>query len=162
MKKWGVILLLGLLCTGCAQQETMETVADVWVQPVMATPREIAVRLPDNAVAPVLDSGGEQMYLCDDYQLILETRTAGDLEETVQSISGFPSSALTVMKTCQEGVNRYDFTWTSAGEDEELIGRAVVLDDGNYHYCLSVLRAAADTKNTQIVWRDVFNSFTLV
>ena len=161
MKKGLLLLLLGLCLTGCAKQETMETIGDEWVQPVMAAPREITVRLPDGAIAPVLKSDTEQMYLCDDYQLLLETRDAGNLAGTVQAVSGFPMEDLTVLHTERDGIDRYDFVWVCAGETGELAGRAAILDDGTYHYCLSVLRNAADTKKTQIVWSDVFQSFGL-
>ena len=66
------------------------------------------------------------------------------------------------MQTQRDGVDRYEFVWVSAGEKGERLGRAVILDDGNYHYCMSVLRDADSTEKTQIVWRDVFASFTLV
>lgn len=156
-----MLFLLGLLMAGCARQETFETVADEWIQPVMASPREVSVRLPEGAVAPVLDSDSEQVYLCDDYELILETRTSGDLDGTLQALTGYSRDALTVLTTQWNDVARYDFVWTSAGENGDVLGRGVVLDDGQYHYCMSVLRDASDTKKSQIVWSDVFQSFTL-
>lgn len=161
MKIGCLLMVLGLCLCGCGAQETMETVADVWVQETMEPPRQIAVRLPDEAVTPVLQSDSEQVYLCEDYQLILETCPAGDLDATVQKLTGFPKRALTVMQTCRDGIERYDFVWTTAEEQGQMLGRAAILDDGKYHYCLSVLRSADDTRKTQIVWRDVFESFTL-
>ena len=65
-------------------------------------------------------------------------------------------------ETAQDGAKRYDFVWASAGENGDQLGRAVILDDGNYHYCLSVLRDADTTEKSQIVWRDVFDSFKLI
>jgi len=156
-----MVLVLAALMAGCAQQETFETVADEWAQPVMASPREISVRLPEGAVAPVLDSDSEQVYLCDDYELILETRTSGDLNGTLQALTGYGKDALTVLQTQWDDVARYDFVWTSAGENGDVLGRGVILDDGQYHYCMSVLRDASDTKKSQIVWSDVFQSFAL-
>lgn len=161
MKKCWILFLLAALTAGCARQETFETVADEWIQPVMASPREVSVRLPEGAVAPVLDSDSEQVYLCDDYELILETRGSGDLNGTIQALTGYAKDALTVLQTQWDDVDRYDFVWTSAGEDGDVLGRGVILDDGQYHYCMSVLRSAADTKKSQIVWSDVFQSFTL-
>ena len=140
----------------------METVADDIIQPVMAQPREITVSLPDNAVAPVLESDSEQVYFCEDYQIIVETLSAGDLNATVQSISGYSKDNLTIMETAQDGVKRYDFVWASAGEKGDMLGRAVILDDGDYHYCMSVLRYAETTETSQVTWSNVFNSFALV
>jgi len=161
VKKCWILFLLAALTAGCAQQETFETVSDEWIQPVMASPREISVRLPEGAVAPVLDSDSEQVYLCDDYELIVETRNSGDLDGTLHALTGYGKDALTVLQTQWDDVNRYDFVWTSAGENGDVLGRGVILDDGQYHYCMSVLRDASDTKKSQIVWSDVFQSFTL-
>lgn len=154
-------MLTALLLSGCAAEETFETVADDWVAPVMAQPREISVRLPDNAVAPVLESDSEQVYLSEDYEIVIETLSSGDLNATVQSISGYGKDQLTVMETQWDGVSRYEFVWVSAGERGDRLGRAVILDDGDYHYCMSVLRDADATEMSQVVWSDVFNSFAL-
>ena len=163
MKKIIVMLMMSLLLSGCGAKETLETVADdIPLQPVLAEPAQISVRLPDNAVSPVLESDSEQVYLCEDYELVLETVAAGDLNATMQHICGYSREDLTVMQTQRDGVDRYEFVWVSAGEKGERLGRAVILDDGNYHYCMSVLRDADSTEKTQIVWRDVFASFTLV
>jgi len=155
------VLLCALLLAGCGRQETFETVADEPVVSVMAQPRQTKVELPDDAVAPVLESGSEQVWMCDDYELIIQTLESGDLSETVQTISGYPKEELTIMETQNQNVTRYEFVWASAGEKGDCLGRAVVLDDGNYHYCMSVLRDAADTEKSQIVWNEVFRSFTL-
>ncbi len=162
MKKMMFLAALCLVLTGCGGEQTMETLADELAEPVMAQPREVGVRLPDNAVAPVLESDTEQVYFCEDYEIIIQTLSSGDLEETVQTLSGYEKEELTVLETLQDGVKRYDFVWACAGEEGDLLGRAVILDDGSYHYCMSALRPAEDTENTQIVWKDVFSSFTLV
>lgn len=156
------IMMLALLLCGCTAEETMETVADDLVQPVMAAPREIQVQLPENAVAPVLESGEEQVYLCDGYEIIVETKNAGDVGATIRAVSGFDREELTVIETQWQDVSRYEFVWAAAGEKGDRLGRAVVLDDGMYHYCLSVLRDASASENTQIQWNDVFRSFTVV
>ena len=159
--KFVMLCLMVLLLTGCGEQETFETISDEPVQSVMAQPREVSVRLPDNAVAPVLENDAQQVYLSDDYEIILETKEAGDLNATIRALSGYDKEKLTVMETQWEDVTRYEFVWVSAGEQGDRLGRAVVLDDGNYHYCMSVLRDAEEPKMSQVVWSDVFSSFTL-
>ena len=84
----------------------------------------------------------------------------GDLDATVRSICGYPKEKLTIMETQWDDVTRYEFVWTAAGEKGDRLGRAVVLDDGSHHYCMSVLRDAREV--SQVVWRDVFASFTLI
>ena len=161
MKKMGIAAALLFLLCGCAQEPVLETVADDLIQPVMAQPRQTTVQLPDDAVAPVLESDSAQMYLCQDYELVIETLSSGDLDATVRTISGYPAQELTLLKTQQGDADRYDFVWVSAGETGERLGRGVILDDGNYHYCMSVLRDADTTETSQISWRNVFESFAL-
>ena len=48
MKKCWMFLVLAVLLCGCGAKETFETVADDLVQPVMASPRQITVQLPEN------------------------------------------------------------------------------------------------------------------
>ncbi len=164
MKKGWIMAVLaaGLMLWGCQAETTLETIADEWVQSVMAQPREIAVNLPDGALAPVLDSDSEQVYLSDDYEIIIETLTAGDLNATVESLSGYSRDKVTLIQTQQGDATRYEFVWACAGENGDRLGRGVILDDGNYHYCMSVLRDADTTKTSQVVWSDVFGSFSLV
>ena len=159
LKRCVCALLMLLVLCGCKAEETLETVNDEWVVPAMAQPRQISVRLPENAVAPVLEQDNRQLYMGQGYEIMLETLAAGDLNATILALSGYEKDQLTVLETQQEGVDRYDFVWTTAGEKGDRLGRAVILDDGTYHYCMSALRDAGDT---QIVWRDVFGSFALL
>ena len=162
MKKIATALLLALLLSGCGAKETLETVADdIPLQPVLAQPAQISVRLPDNAVSPVLESDTQQLYFCEDYEIAIETRSSGYLSGTITALTGFAPEQLTVMHTSPEGVDRYEFVWAAAGEDGDRLGRGVVLDDGSYHYCMSVLRDAENPKKSQVVWSDVFSSFAL-
>jgi len=163
LKKLYMLLPLVLLLFGCApEEETFETVADEILQPVMAAPRQIALQLPDDTVAPVLDSDQEQVYLCTDYEIVVETLPAGDVSATIRHLCGYDPEKLTVMQTRQGEVARYEFVWVSAGEEGDRLGRAVIMDDGAYHYCLSALRDAGSEANSQIVWSQVFDSFQLI
>lgn len=161
MRKWMIWTILPLLLCGCGAEETFETIADEQVLSVMAQPRQITVDLPEDAVAPVLDSEGEQVYLCDGYDIIIEVLPSGDLTETIRTVSGHGKEDLTVMETQWQDVSRYEFVWAAAGESGDRLGRAVILDDGEYHYCMSVLRDAGKGDG-QIVWNQVFSSFDLL
>ena len=162
LRKLAVIVLCTLLLSGCAAEETFETIADELILPAMAQPREISVSLPDNALAPVLSGTDEQVYFCEDYEIIIETLSSGDLSATVKAVSGYEKEHLTILETRQENMPRYEFVWASAGEQGERLGRAVILDDGHYHYCMSVLRDAQAAQDSQIVWSEVFQSFALL
>ena len=156
------MLLPVLLLCGCKRQETMETIADEILLPVMAQPRDISVELPGETALPVVENDAGRLYLCNEYEIVLQTLDAGDLGRTMQTLSGMALEDLTVMETQAEDGKRYEFVWTSAGEGGEQLGRAVVLDDGTYHYCLSVLRNADKADKSQTNWNRVFQSFKLV
>lgn len=160
MKKIILFVLMMLLC-GCTAEETLETVSDDIVKPVMAQPAEIAVSLPGEVSVPTMEGDTGRMYLASDYEIYIQTLDAGDLNATIQTVSGFEKDALTVMETNPDGTDRYEFVWVSAGETGERLGRGVILDDGSYHYVMTVLRDAETTENSQIVWNDVFASFRL-
>ena len=162
MKKCLVFVLICLLLCGCAAEETFETVADDLVQSVMAQPKEISVSLPGEAALPAVESDSGRLYLCEDYEICIQTLESGDLDATVQTLSGYAKEDLTVMETLQDGVSRYEFVWASAGEKGDRLGRGVILDDGAYHYVMTVLRDAETTERSQVVWNDVFQSFSLV
>ena len=159
VKRWLWMIVLAVLLCGCKAEETLETVSDEWIVPAMAQPREISVRLPENTVLPVMEQDGRKLYMGQNYEILLETLAAGDLNDTIRTISGFEKEQLTVLQTRQGELDRYEFVWTATGERGELLGRAVILDDGNYHYCMTVLR---DAEESIVVWQDVFSSFALL
>ena len=156
-----IITLLALLLTGCSAEETFETISDEIIQPVMAQPGEILVSLPGETAMPAMESDSGRMYLASDYEIYIQTMDSGDLNETIKTASGYEKDAITVMHTRWEGIDRYEFVWSCAGENGDRIGRGVILDDGDYHYIMTVLRDAESTAATQISWNDVFSSFCL-
>ena len=155
------VLMMALLLCGCGAEQTLETVADELVVPVMAQPRKISVSLPGEAAMPAVESDSGRIYVCEDYEIVIQNYPSGDLNATIEELSGYTMDRLTVMATDQDGVDRYDFVWASAGEDGDQLGRAVILDDGNYHYTMTVTRPADTTETSQITWSQVFNSFAL-
>lgn len=161
MKKCVWILLLGFLLTGCGAEETFETISDDIALSVMAQPGSISVQLPGETALPVIENDNGRIYVCNDYEIVIQTMESGDLEETMQVVSGYGKEELTVMETFADGVSRYEFVWAAAGETGDRVGRGVILDDGSYHYCLSVLRDADADEKSQVNWDHVFSSFCL-
>ena len=162
MKMWLVSVSVCLLLCGCGARETVETVSDVWVEPAMASPGQVRVNIPGEEDLEAVEQGSPRYYLCEDYEISIQTLPGGDINETVRALSGFDRQQLTVMETRGAGADRYEFVWASAGEQGERIGQGVILDDGNYHYTLTVLRDPETTENSQIVWADLLGSFSLV
>lgn len=162
MKKLGIVLALALLLTGCGKQKTMETVDDTYVQPPQAVMQQVVAQLPDEAAVPIMQTDTGKLYACDRYTISLQTFQSGDLTKTVREISGFSREELKIMETSWEGVKRYDFVWVAAGEGDQQVCRACILDDGDYHYVMTASADAADAGDLQSVWREIFNSYRLV
>ncbi len=161
MKKCLLIILCCLILNGCAAEETFETVADEQAQPVMAPVREMTMELPSEAASPTVESDSGRIYLCDGYEISVQTFASGDLNQTIQTISGYTRQELTVMHRELDALDRYDFVWASAGETGDRVGRAAILDDGSYHYVLMVLGDAEIAHAKLPDWSYMFGSFRL-
>ena len=161
MKIKALIALMALLLTGCGAEETFETVSDDLVQPVMAQMRHVSVWLPEDAAAPALESEDGAVYVCEDYEVYQQVLPSGDLEATVRSVSGFDLENLTVVTSSRDGCKRHDFVWASASEQGDRVGKGCILDDGSYHYVLTVLGNAESAGENEEEWRQILDSFAL-
>lgn len=162
-KKW-MLLLLPLLLTGCAVQPVYETLGDVWAEPVaVAEIRQVQLSLPEDAAQPVLQGEqGSQIFICQDYEVWLETMPAGDLNSTLCAVTGREREDLTVLETQQDGVTRYDCAWSAVDEEGERVAHTAVLDDGAYHYCLTALWPSDKSVPVEEAVDQLFAGFALV
>lgn len=159
MKKLCFLVAFVLLMAGCQAAQTFERVEDVYgSQPQMA-PRQVTLLLPEEVQTIASDSG--RLYLCDGYDVTVETLASGDLSRTVQQLTGFSTDALTMLQTAAAGVDRYECVWTAAGENGDTVGRAVVLDDGQYHYCVTVMGNAKTAGELSTQWQTLLSSVHL-
>lgn len=161
VKKYVIFLLVVILFSGCAAEDTFETVADEWAQSAAAPVADIILTLPEEAAAPVSQSENGALYQCDGYDILIQTLEAGDLDATLRTVTGYGKENLTVLETRSGGLKRYDLVWSSLGEAGEQVGRACILDDGNYHYALSVLGDAHRMGDFEAVWEALFSSYSL-
>lgn len=162
MKKFCVMMALSLLLCGCGAEETFETVADEMVLSASVQPREILLTLPEETLLPAMETESGTLYLCNGYDVAVQTLQSGDLDATVRQVSGFGSEDVTILETAA-GENRcYEFVWTSATELGEQVGRAMILDDGNYHYVLSAVSPAKRAQEYQEIWNGIFDSFGII
>ncbi len=163
MKKLWAVLILAAFLTGCSAKETFETVSDLNEVPVLAQMQQLQLALPDEAAMPSMENpDAGKLYLCDGYTLSVQTMDSGDLDRTLRQLTGYGRSQLTLMQTQPSGVDRYECVWSAAGEDGDQIGRTVVLDDGSYHYSVSVMAAADDAGELADTWQEIFDSVKLV
>lgn len=160
MKVCLCIMIFGLLLCGCSSQ-TFETLGPVaHVAGTKAPVREVVLQLPEDA-AILTASGMDSIYTCGDFDLCLQVLPSGDIPHTVQSISGFDPAHLTILESISDTFCRYDWSWTAAGENADVICRAAVLDDGAYHYTLCVRADATLAGDLAGQWNALFGSFGL-
>ena len=162
MKKLWVIPLLALLLVGCGKKQTMETISDAPDTPVVSAVQRIQVQLPPELSTPTLE--GENtgaLYLCDDYSITVQTVEAGDLKRTIRGATGMDKENLQILQTKQGDIKRYQWVWSTTGENGAQVGRGCILDDGAYHYVLTALADENKTEKVQSQWKEIFASFTL-
>lgn len=159
MKYIVLFLVCALLFSGCSARETFETVDDEYVQSVMQESREILLSVSDDAT--VLEGDTGCLYLCDGYEVTAEILPAGNLSGTFQTVTGFGMDDLTVMETAAAEFARYECAFASVGEDGDMVGRAVILDDGVYHYCVCVMMDADNAAALQETMENILSSFAL-
>lgn len=163
MKKLILIAGIALLLTGCAAEPTFETVSDEYVQPVMAQTHQMTVELPaDAAVLTMQSDENGAIYFCDGYTATVQVLQAGDLNKTLLQTTGFEKEDLQLMQTQPDGIKRYDWVWTAAGEGEDQVCRGAILDDGVSHYVLTCMTGASQAQQAQESWQELFASFCLV
>lgn len=156
-------LMLALCLTGCAAEETFEVLEDTVIAEPVAACQQFVVRLPDDTAAPTFqDDTGAELYVCQGYTISKQTFDGGDLEKTIKTLTGKSSEELQIIKTAHDTHERYDFVWTAAGEDGLQLGRACILDDGNYHYTLSTLAQETVSGDLRETFSDMYDSCKLI
>ena len=161
MRKLCVMLALTLLLCGCGQAQTFETVADEMVLSVSAQPKQVMLTLPDDSLLPAMETDSGTLYLCNGYDVAVQTMESGDLDATVRQVCGFGSGDITIMQTAAGDCACYEFVWSAATELGEQVGRAMILEDGDYHYALSAVAPAKKAFEYQQIWNGIFDSFAL-
>ena len=162
MKKLIPIILCVLMLMGCSVQPTFETVDDLPADGTPAPAKQLQISLPKEAATPVMEGeAGVCLYDCGDYLLTTQTLSGGDLDATMRQLTGFTVSDLSHMKTKQQNLDRYDCVWTAIGESGEQVCRAVVLDDGSYHYAVTVMADAQKAGDLLPKWQSLLRSVQL-
>lgn len=159
MKRLWIILLLCALLTGCASAPTFETLGED-IHQAVTTLKQPVVSVPEGAKQIPCENGS--YWLCDAFDLQVQTLPGGDLNATVHALSGHDASALTVLTSGMGQMVRYEWVWTAMSEGGQMLCRSLVLDDGAYHYCLTAIGPAEQGENLNSRWNDIFSSFGAV
>lgn len=157
MKKLLLILAMACLLTACTGEKTLETVEDVYA-PQETAPMQLSLTLPQEASVQTLSSAEGQLYLCDGFTVAVQTFQGGDLNRTVRETTGYALDRLTFIETEKDDMACYRFSWVSLGEGGDQAARTLILDDGLYHYAVTVMAPAAAAGTLTDVWQEIFNS----
>ncbi len=162
MKRLILVVFLFTFFAGCSTQETFETLADVYSDVQQQDLQEVIFDLPEDASLYVMEGQTSgKLYFCNQYTITVQTMQSGDLDATIRQITGYSKDDLTAIETKQNNARRYDLVWTSATEEGDQVGKAVLLDDGAYHYAVSVMANAADAGQLSQTWQELLRSVTL-
>ena len=164
MKKWKIWIALGaLLLSGCRAEETpvFETVGgDACAPQEKPAAGTVEMLIPESAAAQTMAEGAQgELYTWDGNTLQIQTLDAGDIQKTIETVTGMDYEALTVMSYEKNGMTCYQTVWSAAGEEGTLLGRALIADDGNYHYCVSLL--SPEEQDTRDVYDRLCASFNI-
>ena len=162
MKKLLVLLLLMSMLLGCGAEETFEVVEDVIPVEPVAVPMQFFVSLPDDAVTPTFQDDTEELYVCQGYTISKQIIESGDMEKTVNNLTGQSQEDIQIIESFGNNCDRYDLIWTAAGEEGLQIGRACIFDDGNYHYILSTLAEEETAGQLKDELQDMYDSCKLL
>lgn len=162
MKKLLVLILIMVLLSGCGAKETFETVSDGIPAETVIAPQQFSVILPEEAAVPTFRDDSGELYVCRDYTISKQIMQSGNLEKTVMALTGKKSEELDIIQTAGENYERYDFVWAAAGEEGMQLGRACILDDGNYHYALSTMTREEEAGDLRQTFQDMFDSCMLL
>lgn len=162
MKKVLCVIFALVLLTGCQQPRDFETMSDSFVQPDVPQPKEVFLNLPEDAAKAVLeDPGAGTLYLCDDYSVAVQTLPAGNLDATLREVTGYGREQIQLWEKKVGGISRFVCVWTAVGEGGDQMGKTTILDDGNYHYVLSVMANAEDAGELTETWQQLMDSFNI-
>lgn len=160
MKKLLMIFAAALLLCGCGAQETFETLGDVYA-PQENPARKVEVQLPENALSQTISGTEGKLYLCEGYTVAVQTLPGGDISRTAKEISGYDRDKLGLVETKKDSVTTYHLVWSSVGEGGDQISRAVIVDDGSYHYAVTVMASSRDAGALSETVQKILSSVTL-
>lgn len=160
MKKWLVFCLCALILAGCSQPEALETVNDTYVIPELPEAEKVSFWLPDGAALTVSEGAGE-LYVCEDFTALVQVFSSGDLDATLRAVTGYGKERLELLSWETVQGQHWECAWACAGEAGDQIARTLILDDGNYHYTLTLQADAAKGGALALTWTDIFQTFEL-
>ena len=163
MKKCWMILCLALLLTGCNAEPTFETLGNVSAEPASSPAQQILLDLPENTQVPALQSDDSgKIYFCDGITVCVDTLAAGDLDRTLKETTGYGKESLQLFQSYVPEGKCYSCAWTSTGEGQMQVCRARIIDDGSFHYVMTVTVPETQAGQLQDQVQTIMDSFRVV
>ena len=157
MKIIVTLLVVALLMTGCSAPQDFETMQDAYGEQQLPDMQKVSFTLPKDASTQAMQSKYGELYFCDGYEITVQTFSSGNLDATLRELTGFGRDKLSVIETS----GRYACVWTAVGENGNVVGRAVILDDGHYHYSMTVMADEDRAFQLKEPWQTLLDSFIL-
>ena len=161
MRKLLVVTVVALLLTGCGAAEVFEKVEDVPNAPAMGQEKQVILTLPESAAVPVVNADGGRLFFCDGYDLTVQILPGGDLNRTVTTLCGYSAEQVRMVQTQRQGNKCYEWVWSAAGEGGDQVGRAMVISDGIYDYCVCAMADAVTAGVLDAEWSAIFEGIAL-
>jgi len=162
MKKLIYVLPVLVLLTGCAVQETFETVADIYEITAVQSSYKLALDFPEEASAYTMKTEDGALYECEGYSLCTQSIPGDSIDKTLEKLTGYRKDALSVIQTQSGEFQRYDFAWAVAGEGVQQICRGVILDDGTVHHAVTVMADYDRAGELLETWQKLLGSAHLI
>ena len=161
MKKWivSVMLMSAVVLSGCSGVD-FEPMLDVYSPVEEVNPQNMQVQLPEDAALSVMSGDTGTLYYGENYEISLETYPSGNISQTLYNVTGRTLDELTVMEIPVAQGNSFRCGWSAADDEGERIGQCIIIDDGRYHYCLSVLADAEEADTLRPMIETVLNSYS--
>lgn len=160
LKKLLIITLMLCLLTACGGGQERETLQDVYT-PQKETPMQVNLTLPEDATMQTITGTEGKLYLCDNFTVTVQTLLGGDLSRTVIETTGYDLDRLTLIKTEKDGITCYRCSWAAAGEGGDQAAQTLILDDGSFHYAVTVMASEEKTGALTEVWQGILRSVSL-
>ena len=122
---------------------------------------QVSLTLPDDATIQTIAGTEGKLYLCDGFTVTVQTLPGGDLSRTIADTTGYDLSRLTLMETEKDGIRCYRCSWATAGEGGDQAARTLILDDGSFHYAITVMASAEKAGALADTWQEILHSVSL-
>ena len=162
MKKGIVWIMLMLLLTGCSSETTYETIGNVWEESEpTAVQGTMDFALPEGARMEVLEENGSKYYSVGNWEIWTQVYPSGNIRSTIELVTGLEPDMPTVVRQQVEDMTCHETAWSTTGEDGMKAARTAVLDDGNYHYCISVMVPESDAEEVGDFFTQILDSVSI-